>query len=155
METTDRSENSGQPSGLALAPCSAFLILTDLIEDPNDNGDYRLRADGPELSELWSAVERDTNDLARLREIEDNVRTALGGAPTSNLWGPAGLLAATMRCVDAVQSVEEAIAEACEVMDGLRERADRIGDEQAVRALLGARNTLRAALPNSVSATRR
>lgn len=36
--------------------------------------------------------------------------------------------------------------EACNVMDALRERADRVGDDHAVRALLGARNKLRAAL---------
>ena len=36
-------------------------------------------------------------------EIENSVRAQLGGAPTSELWGPAGLLAATMRCVIALQ----------------------------------------------------
>ena len=35
---------------------------------------------------------------------EDAVRTALRGHPDSELFGEAGLLAATMRCVDAMQA---------------------------------------------------
>lgn len=42
---------------------------------------------------------------------------------------------------------------ACNVMDALRERADRISDEHAVRALLGARNMLRAALADKEQKT--
>jgi hypothetical protein len=38
--------------------------------------------------------------------VENRVREALEGAPTSDLWGPAGLIAATMRCVHALQDSE-------------------------------------------------
>ena len=43
--------------------------------------------------------------LATMR-VEYRVREALEGAPSSELWGPAGLIAATMRCVHALQSSE-------------------------------------------------
>ena len=38
--------------------------------------------------------------------VENRVRFALEGALTSELWGPNGLIAATMRCVHAVQEAE-------------------------------------------------
>ena len=36
-------------------------------------------------------------------EIEHRLRAELHGSAESVLWGPSGLIAATMRCVDAVQ----------------------------------------------------
>jgi hypothetical protein len=40
-------------------------------------------------------------------EIEKNIRIELRGHPDSQLWGDAGLIAATMRCVDALDTVTE------------------------------------------------
>jgi len=40
-------------------------------------------------------------------KIEDNLRVELRGHPDSELWGDAGLIAATMRCVDAVDTITE------------------------------------------------
>lgn len=37
--------------------------------------------------------------------IEDKMRVELSGYPDSELWGEAGLIAATMRCVDALGEV--------------------------------------------------
>jgi hypothetical protein len=39
--------------------------------------------------------------------IEAKLRIALRGHPDSELWGDAGLIAATMRCVDAVEKLTE------------------------------------------------
>jgi len=41
------------------------------------------------------------------RKIEDRLRMELGGHPDSELWGDTGLIAATMRCVDALDEVTE------------------------------------------------
>ena len=40
-------------------------------------------------------------------KIEDKMRVELGGHPDSKLWGEAGLIAATMRCVDALGEVTD------------------------------------------------
>lgn len=41
--------------------------------------------------------------------IEEQLRIALGGHPDSELWGKHGLIAATMRCVEAVQNLDQLI----------------------------------------------
>lgn len=43
----------------------------------------------------------------QLAEIENRMRSELGGHPNSELWGEAGLIAATMRCVDALGEVTD------------------------------------------------
>ena len=52
---------------------------------------------------------RNERDEARgqLAGIENKMRGELGGHPDSELWGDAGLIAATMRCVDALDAVTE------------------------------------------------
>jgi len=40
-------------------------------------------------------------------KIEKNIRIELRGHPDSELWGDAGLIAATMRCVDALDTVTD------------------------------------------------
>ena len=40
-------------------------------------------------------------------KIEDKLRVDLRGHPDSELWGEAGLIAATMRCVDALDTITE------------------------------------------------
>lgn len=53
-------------------------------------------------------LERQRDEARRqLAEIEDKVREELGGHPDSELWGEAGLIAATMRCVDALGEVTD------------------------------------------------
>jgi hypothetical protein len=44
--------------------CSA--AITDMIEDPNDNGDYRLHIEGENLKHLWDAAEASDKEHARL-----------------------------------------------------------------------------------------
>jgi hypothetical protein len=51
-------------------------------------------------------AERDEARVA-LAEIEAKMRGELGGHPDSELWGDAGLIAATMRCVDALGEITE------------------------------------------------
>ena len=42
----------------------------------------------------------------------DEIRRALMGHRRSELWGDEGLIAATMRCVDAIDHIDEAIVDA-------------------------------------------
>ena len=41
--------------------------------------------------------------------VEEQLRIALDGHPESELWGENGLLAATMRCVEAVGKIEDLV----------------------------------------------
>jgi hypothetical protein len=53
-------------------------------------------------------MERERDEArGQLAGIEDKMRVELGGHPNSKLWGEAGLIAATMRCVDALDEVTE------------------------------------------------
>jgi hypothetical protein len=58
---------------------------------------------------IWDHAKTLQRDLREAREqlaeIEDKMRVELGGHPNSKLWGEAGLIAATMRCVDALGEV--------------------------------------------------
>ena len=58
--------------------------------------------------EFARRLERERDEAReQLAEIEDKMRVELGGHPNSKLWGEAGLIAATMRCVDALDVVTE------------------------------------------------
>ena len=57
----------------------------------------------------------------QLAEIEQKVSLQLGGHPNSKLWGEAGLIAATMRCVDALDEVTEQRDRLIEALLALRE----------------------------------
>lgn len=46
----------------------ASTILQDLIEDPKNNGDYKLSIEGEELRRLWSAIEQVERELESLRQ---------------------------------------------------------------------------------------
>lgn len=51
-------------------------------------------------------LERERDEAReQLAEIEDKMRIELRGYHDSKLWGDAGLIAATMRCVDALDVV--------------------------------------------------
>ena len=53
-------------------------------------------------------VERERDEArGQLAGIENKMRGELGGHPDSELWGGAGLIAATMRCVDAIGEVTD------------------------------------------------
>ena len=78
--------------------------------------------DHAEYLEVKLTAVTEQRDEARvaLAEIEDKMRVELGGHPNSELWGEAGLIAATMRCVDALDVVTaqrdrlaEALRELC------------------------------------------
>jgi hypothetical protein len=59
--------------------------------------------------EFARRLERERDEAReQLAEIEDKMRIELRGYYDSKLWGEAGLIAATMRCVDAL---EEATAQ--------------------------------------------
>ena len=53
-------------------------------------------------------VQRELTVVTKQRDqLEGRLRVELGGHPESELWGDAGLIAATMRCVDALDAVTE------------------------------------------------
>ena len=53
-------------------------------------------------------VQRELTVVTKQRDqLEERLRVELGGHPDSELWGDAGLIAATMRCVDALDAVTE------------------------------------------------
>ena len=41
--------------------------------------------------------------------VEEQLRIALDGHPESELWGEHGLIAATMRCVDAIDQITDLV----------------------------------------------
>ena len=57
--------------------------------------------------ELATAIAERDEAREQLAEIEQKVSLQLGGHPNSKLWGGSGLIAATMRCVDALDEVTE------------------------------------------------
>ena len=66
-------------------------------------------------------IERERDEAReRLTGIEIVMRAELGGHPDSELWGDAGLIAATMRCVDALGEVTEQRDEAREELSEWR-----------------------------------
>jgi hypothetical protein len=65
--------------------------------------------------------------------MEEKLRIELRGHPDSELWGDAGLIAATMRCVDALDEVTEQRDEAREALKtgGMLNIIDRTHHERA------------------------
>ena len=47
---------------------SASAILSDLVDDPQDNGEYSLNVSGMSLALLWEAVEAQEAELRELRK---------------------------------------------------------------------------------------
>ena len=60
--------------------------------------------------------------------VEEQLRIALDGHPESELWGENGLIAATMRCVEAVGKIEDLVTTDHETKDAFIAR---------VRGILG------------------
>ena len=44
-----------------------------------------------------------------MERVEEQLRIALDGHPESELWGENGLIAATMRCVNAIGKIEDLV----------------------------------------------
>ena len=66
-------------------------------------------------------VQRELTVVTKQRDnFEERLRVELGGHPDSELWGDAGLIAATMRCVDAIDAVTEQRDRLAEVLLALR-----------------------------------
>ena len=60
------------------------------------------------LCDLLNKLERERDEArGQLAVIEDRVCIGLGSHPDSELWGEDGLIAATMRCVDALGEVTD------------------------------------------------
>ena len=70
-KTEDKSiANAGADSSprCAVSLGSASDILADMIDDPNDNGDYRLACSGMSLALLWDAIQKQEQELHELRK---------------------------------------------------------------------------------------
>jgi hypothetical protein len=109
-------------------------------------------SDGNDLPKLARQLETELSEVLRerdearevLREIEDKMRVQLRGHPESELWGDAGLIAATMRCVDALDVVTEQRDEAREALMKIEEVF--IDSDDTYEALGKMGNIARAAL---------
>ena len=85
-----------------------------MTDTPETDGEWNRLAcqDHPEfernLADFARKLERERDEArGQLAGIENKMRGELGGHPDSELWGDAGLIAATMRCVDALDVVTE------------------------------------------------
>jgi len=60
---------------------------------------------------IWDYAKKVQHELTVVTkqrdQLEGRLRVELGGHPESELWGDAGLIAATMRCVDALDAATE------------------------------------------------
>ena len=92
------------------------------------------------LKETNAQLKRERDEArGELAGIEDKMRVELGGHPNSGLWGEAGLIAATMRCVDALGEVTDQRDEA----RGQRDRlAEVIEAASVLIAAKGRHNTM-------------
>jgi hypothetical protein len=71
--------------------CSA--AITDMIEDPHHNGDYRLHIEGENLKHLWDAAEASDKEHARLatalaclKLIADSAGAVVEGVSCDTQW---------------------------------------------------------------------
>jgi hypothetical protein len=77
------------------------------IQQNKDLGCEQMDPDGT----IWDYAKKVQSEIITVTEqrdvIEKKLRIELRGHPDSELWGDAGLIAATMRCVDALDEVTE------------------------------------------------
>jgi hypothetical protein len=66
-------------SAIKYDSCSA--AITDMIEDPHDNGDYRLHIEGENLKHLWDAAEASDKRLATAIACLKLIAEQGGGEP--------------------------------------------------------------------------
>ena len=104
------------------------------IERDEARTELEMWRDGNILHEIHrdelEKVERERDEAREeLAGIENKMRVELGGHPDSELWGGAGLIAATMRCVDALDVVTEQRDEAREAWYAMQSSFERSRDE--------------------------
>jgi hypothetical protein len=81
---------------------------TDEFEALRDAMSTRASADYVSALQLCDELERELTAVTEQRDqFESKLCIALRGHPDSELWGDAGLIASTMRCVDALDEVIE------------------------------------------------
>jgi len=73
-----------------------------------------------ELGETWTTARVYPEDTEYVHAEE--VRRALGGHRCSELWGDNGLIAATMRCVDAIGMIEDLVTTSHESKEAFIQR---------------------------------
>lgn len=65
-------------------------------------------------------------DGASIFRVEEQLRIAMNGHPESELWGEQGLIAATMRCVEAVGKIEDLVTTDHETKESFIQRVRSI-----------------------------
>jgi len=100
--------------------------MNDTPTPRTDDSETRVRKNGfSSLIEYCYAndmakLERELTAVTEQRDgIEAKLRIELRGHPDSELWGDTGLIAATMRCVDALDEATERRDEARETVESL------------------------------------
>ena len=141
--STDTPETD---EALSTAECESDLVMSmrrierereewkaKYIQQNKDLGCEQMDPNGT----IWDhakTLQRERDEaLGALAEIENKMRVELGGHPDSELWGGSGLIAATMRCVDALGEVtdqrDDALAESIRWMS-IAEGRGRTDDEE-------------------------
>ena len=93
--------------GVALA---RLVVPLDLWLQWHGDGDPEDDGEVCESEVTWSREKIFDGDVEYVHA--DEIRRALMGHRCSELWGDKGLIAATMRCVDALDRIDEAIVDA-------------------------------------------
>ena len=93
--------------GVALA---RLVVPLDLWLQWHGDGDPEDDGEVCESEVTWSREKIFDGDVEYVHA--DEIRRALMGHRCSELWGDKGLIAATMRCVDALDRIGEAIVDA-------------------------------------------
>ena len=113
------NSNILSPSGLAWEAWQASSEQLTAVTEQRDQWKEKYIQQNKDLGyelrdpngTIWSECKRLQTELKEVTEqrdvIEKKLRIELRGHPDSELWGDAGLIAATMRCVDALDEVTE------------------------------------------------
>ena len=104
------------------------------------------------LCDLLNNLERERDEArGQLAGIEEKMRVELGGHPDSELWGEAGLIAATMRCVDALGEVTDQRDELVKVIKAASVLIAAKGRHNTFFAYNGLREALKSLTTNELS----
>jgi len=99
-ETVTQQETGGDCVSRLVMPLDLWLQWHG-DGDPEDDGEVR------ESEVTWSRDKIFDGDVEYVHA--DEIRRALGGHHCSMLWSDAGLIAATMRCVDALGKIADIV----------------------------------------------
>ena len=110
-DNTPPPTDNPEANNAAGAGCMARLVVPlDLWLQWHGDGTPEDDGDVCEREVTWCREKIFDHDVEYVHA--DEIRRALMGHRRSELWGDKGLIAATMRCVDALDRIDEAIVDA-------------------------------------------